>query len=86
MQSTRNFHEEKRPSVVRNPGNDLHVLSFGIKLAFAEPEDARITGMTRSLSRRLLGLNLPGLNLHKLITSRLETEAYRWEETPLKCA
>lgn len=25
-----------------------------------EPEDARITGVTRSLTRRLLGLNVPG--------------------------
>ena len=25
-----------------------------------EPEDARITGVTRSLTRRLLALNLPG--------------------------
>jgi hypothetical protein len=25
-----------------------------------EPEDARITGMTRSLNRRLLALNVPG--------------------------
>ncbi len=26
-----------------------------------EPEDARITGVTRSLARRLLGLNMPKL-------------------------
>ena len=30
-----------------------------------EPEDARLTGGTRSLSRRLLALNIPGLSIAK---------------------
>ena len=30
-----------------------------------EPEDARITGLTRSLSRRLLALNLPKVAMRK---------------------
>jgi hypothetical protein len=36
-----------------------------------EPEDARITGSTRSLYRRLLALNL-----RKPVASELEAEAY----------
>jgi hypothetical protein len=34
--------------------------SVGFPMLPAEPEDARLTGGTRSLSRRLLGLNLTG--------------------------
>jgi hypothetical protein len=34
--------------------------SVGFSMLPAEPEDARLTGGTRSLSRRLLGLNLTG--------------------------
>jgi hypothetical protein len=43
---------------IRERGNAPRVLAFRTKLTAAEPEDAHITGMTRSLSRRLLGLNL----------------------------
>ncbi len=86
MQSTRNATEEKRPYAVRGRHNDSHVLSFGIELTFAEPDDARITGMTRSLARRLLGLNLPAFDLRRPITGLQETATYKWEETPLKYA
>jgi hypothetical protein len=34
-----------------------------------EPEDARITGTTRSLYRRLLALNLPGRSMSPSVTS-----------------
>ena len=34
-----------------------------------EPEDARLTGSTRSLFRRLLALNLPGSSIHIEVTS-----------------
>ena len=32
-----------------------------------EPEDARMTGVTRSLNRRLLALNLSGSRFHNLL-------------------
>jgi hypothetical protein len=47
------------------------VLSFRSKQAPIEPEDARITGTTRSLYRRLLALNL-----RKPVAGIRETEAY----------
>jgi hypothetical protein len=44
-------------------GSEARALSLAMS-RFArlpqEPEDARITGVTRSLTRRLLGLNVPG--------------------------
>jgi hypothetical protein len=44
-------------------GAEARAISLG-KSRFArlpeEPEDARITGVTRSLNRRLLALNVPG--------------------------
>ena len=43
---------------LRERGNMPRVSAFRTKLTSSEPEDAHITGMTRSLSRRLLGLNL----------------------------
>jgi len=86
MQSARNTTEEKRSYAVRDHRNDSHVLSFGIALTFAEPDDARITGMTRSLARRLLGLSLPGFELRRTVADLQETATYKWEETPLKCA
>jgi hypothetical protein len=42
--------------------------SVGFSMLPAEPEDARLTGGTRSLSRRLLGLNLTG---------RIDRSAYK---------
>ena len=36
-------------------------ISTGSEAHLHEPEDARLTGGTRSLSRRLLGLNLPSM-------------------------
>jgi hypothetical protein len=63
------FHNDATPVTdSRRPrGEQLHdalrrsgapVLSFRLKHTHPEPEDARITGMTRSLDRRLLALNL----------------------------
>jgi len=44
-------------------GSEARAISLA-KSRFArlpeEPEDARMTGVTRSLNRRLLGLNVPG--------------------------
>jgi hypothetical protein len=52
---------ERSPAPVRKPvssvRNSASVLSFR-KQSPLEPEDARITGATRSLYRRLLALNL----------------------------
>jgi hypothetical protein len=39
-----------------------------------EPEDARLTGATRSLYRRLLALNLPGRVISPLATSAIANE------------
>jgi len=55
----------------RNPLAVAPVLSFRNKQMLLEPEDARITGATRSLYRRLLALNL-----RKPVASLRETEAY----------
>jgi hypothetical protein len=40
-----------------------------------EPEDARLTGTTRSLYRRLLALNLPGRVISPVATSATAHEA-----------
>ena len=43
-----------------------------------EPEDARLTGVTRSLNRRLLGLNLAGtLSRSSEMVTRLELDDRR---------
>ncbi len=55
-QRTRAPRTENREDALRRSG--APVLSFRAKPMHQEPEDARITGMTRSLSRRLLALNL----------------------------
>ncbi|HEY0308441.1 MAG TPA: hypothetical protein VGB94_09790 [Acidobacteriaceae bacterium] len=55
-QHTRAPYAEKREDTLRRSG--APVLSFRAKPMQQEPEDARITGMTRSLYRRLLALNL----------------------------
>src|SRR5580698_2781001 len=57
-------------SYARSAGN-APVLNFRHKQAPLEPEDARITGATRSLYRRLLALNL-----RKPVAGIRETEAY----------
>jgi len=57
-------------SYARSAGS-APVLSFRSKQAPIEPEDARITGTTRSLYRRLLALNL-----RKPVAGIRETEAY----------
>lgn len=41
--------------------SSLKVLSITAASSLIEPEDARITGLTRSLPRRLLALNMPAL-------------------------
>jgi hypothetical protein len=46
-------------STRRGPGK-FGPASVGFSALPIEPEDARLTGGTRSLSRRLLGLNLTG--------------------------
>ena len=49
------------------------VLSFRLKQTHPEPDDARITGMTRSLYRRLLALNLrkPAVSVPETYASSL---------------
>ena len=42
-------------------GTLLTALSARTRLAFREPEDARLTGGTRSLMRRVMGLNVTAL-------------------------
>jgi hypothetical protein len=42
-----------------------------------EPEDARLTGTTRSLYRRLLALNLPGRVISPLATSATANEVVK---------
>lgn len=53
----------------RTPGMAPRALSV-LKSRFArlpqEPEDARLTGVTRSLGRRLLALNLPGSRIRSI--------------------
>jgi len=64
--------EERRSyAQPRNVHAAAPVLSFRNKHIMPEPDDARITGSTRSLYRRLLALNLrkPPVGLR-------ETEAY----------
>ncbi len=53
---SRRARGEKLQDALRRSG--APVLSFRLKHTHPEPEDARITGMTRSLYRRLLALNL----------------------------
>ena len=61
----------QRSPLVASP--EAHAVSLA-KSRFArlpqEPEDARITGVTRSLTRRLLALNVPGslrMSAHDLL-------------------
>jgi len=64
--------EEKRSyAPPRSYNHAAPVLSFRNKQTPLEPEDARITGATRSLYRRLLALNL-----RKPVVSLRETEEY----------
>lgn len=76
LSSDRNRMPE-RQTIARQPIsyarsiNNAPVLNFRSKPSPMEPEDARITGATRSLYRRLLALNL-----RKPIASARETEAY----------
>jgi hypothetical protein len=76
VSSERNRMPE-RQTIARQPisyarsSNNTPVLNFRSKPAPIEPEDARITGATRSLYRRLLALNL-----RKPVASLRETEAY----------
>lgn len=55
------MHRTQKSTLIAGP--EARALSLA-KSRFArlpqEPEDARITGVTRSLTRRLLGLNVPG--------------------------
>lgn len=54
------------PRIEENPPRSkapFGLLSSGIFSNLHEPEDARLTGGTRSLARRLLGLNLPSVSM-----------------------
>ena len=64
-------HMRERQSIAYVRSGTAPVLNFRSKPAPMEPEDARITGATRSLYRRLLALNL-----RKPVASLRETEAY----------
>ena len=59
----------ERPEGQLLAGNESR--SMAVKSRFArlpqEPEDAKITGTTRSLTRRLLALNLPKVNVKRLL-------------------
>lgn len=46
------------PAARKRAANSNTLMQKRAALAFSEPEDAMITGMTRSLDRRLLALNL----------------------------
>jgi len=63
--------EEKRLYAPRDGSNAASVLSFRSKQTPSEPDDARITGTTRSLYRRLLALNL-----RKPVASQQEPDSY----------
>ena len=51
---------QKSPLVPRPEGRALSMTESRFARLPEEPEDARITGVTRSLTRRLLALNVPG--------------------------
>jgi len=66
----------QRPTLVAGPEARAAALS---KSRFArlphEPEDARMTGVTRSLNRRLLALNVAGSLMRRslLLDTRIDT-------------
>src|SRR5947209_17687692 len=53
-----NLKEDSRPYLI--PGRKGRTTSTSFLALAKEPEDAKITGATRSLDRRLLALNLRG--------------------------
>jgi hypothetical protein len=55
--------QEETDQQLRSPARFGPASAGSSALPF-EPEDARLTGGTRSLSRRLLGLNLTGKGSH----------------------
>ena len=62
--------------VIRKPERTANVLAGSLQMrrnavASTEPEDAQITGMTRSLDRRLLALNLKPVGSAALQTLRV---------------
>jgi hypothetical protein len=63
-------------STKRGPGK-FGPASVGFSMLPTEPEDARLTGGTRSLSRRLLGLNLTG---------RIDRSAYKTRNDTITAA
>jgi hypothetical protein len=70
-----NFTLDPRPYLVT--GKDRKVARAAQRypgLFPHEPEDARITGTTRSLYRRLLALNLPGRSMSPSATSASASE------------
>lgn len=61
------FDSREQNARVTDIGKRLQVAAFGAA-ALVEPEDARLTGGTRTLVRRLLGLNItPGIRPAGLI-------------------
>jgi len=58
--------------------SSLKVVSTSPTINFSnliEPEDARITGVTRSLHRRLLALNLPALPAARKVSTSVPLPA-----------
>jgi hypothetical protein len=65
--SGNSISEDSRPYLIAGRKGRTPSTSF-ISLP-NEPEDAKITGATRSLDRRLLALNLRGSLIHKSLVS-----------------
>ncbi len=66
-----------RPRMRKSLERAVTDLAPRFRRSAGEPEDARLTGGTRSLMRRLSGLNLSGLNLVNPNPSRPSVSAAR---------
>jgi hypothetical protein len=60
---------DARPYLVTSPNRKTRAVQQHPALFPHEPEDARLTGATRSLYRRLLALNLPGKIVPATVTA-----------------
>ena len=62
-----------RPAVMAGPARAAALLKSRFARLPQEPEDARITGVTRSLQRRLLALNVNGsrLQIERVVESKI---------------
>ena len=59
-----------KPSETSDPGIHARLVTTGksrFLLLPEETEDARITGLTRSLTRRLMALNMPKMDVSKVM-------------------